>query len=71
MGRGSGLRGLAPEKQSSTLPQTAEESQKYSSIALMGGQMLATTQQMIVMGGDISGPQPASTQLSHFHGVSN
>lgn len=35
------------------------------------GQMLATTQQMIVMWGDISGPQPASTQLSHFHGVSN
>lgn len=35
------------------------------------GQMLATTQQMIVMWGDISGPQPASIQLSHFHAVSN
>jgi len=36
MGRGSGLRGLSPEKQTSSLPQTVEESQKYSSIALMG-----------------------------------
>lgn len=35
MGRGSGLRGLAPKKQSS-LPQAAEESQKYPSIAWMG-----------------------------------
>lgn len=43
----------------------------YTEQGCENGQMLATTQQMIIMWGDISGPQPASTQLSHFHGVSN